>query len=144
MKDFNNQELAIGDVVICAEPHGRNAGASLQNGVVVGFTPKMVRISPNKDSTRNRLTSPEKVLKLNGDNRKPKIKIEIVTGYNNCDLGCGGDTYNVKMCKDDKQIYSHQSGGCFGSVYDTIDGALEEVLNALGYNTEVISTYDND
>lgn len=38
MKDFLGKNIDIGDIIIVAASHGRNAGASLRKAVVTGFT----------------------------------------------------------------------------------------------------------
>lgn len=67
MKDFLGQELKVGDKIIIADSHGRNAGASLVKAKVTGFTPQMVKFKksyngkPIKEESR---CYPEKVAKL--------------------------------------------------------------------------------
>lgn len=46
MTDYLGQKLEKGDVIIIAEAHGRNAGASLATGVITSFTPKNVKFKP--------------------------------------------------------------------------------------------------
>jgi subtilisin-like proprotein convertase family protein len=72
MKDFLDQELAIGEPIIACVPHGRNSGASLVKGEVIGFTKTMVRVRIpfyNLKMTEERLISPSKVI-LHRENGK--------------------------------------------------------------------------
>lgn len=67
MKDYLNNELSEGDKVICAVSHGRNPGASLSLGKVLGFTPQMVVVECSDythTSFESRRISPEKVVKI--------------------------------------------------------------------------------
>jgi len=69
MKDFLQKDLEINDKVVACEGHGRNAGASLIKGIVIGFTEKFVRISVDSKITyygnnTERLISPKKIVKL--------------------------------------------------------------------------------
>lgn len=66
MKDFLKQELSVGDRIIACVTHGRNAGATLVKGVVVGFTEKFVKAelpSYNDSVTELRKICPSKVVK---------------------------------------------------------------------------------
>lgn len=60
MQDFLHQELEVGDEVVIAINHGVNAGADLSTGVVIGFTPKMVRV----DKTLRHAGEPQRGVKL--------------------------------------------------------------------------------
>lgn len=71
MRDFLNQDLAIGDEVVIAINHGLSSGADLSTGIIVGFTPKRIKV----DETFNhmgvpikkvKLVSPRKLVKLGG------------------------------------------------------------------------------
>ena len=64
MQDYLNRELSVGDAIIYASPHGRNAGASLEKGEVVGFTPQFVRVR-DIGSKVPHLVSPRKTLVVN-------------------------------------------------------------------------------
>lgn len=45
MKDFNGKELNIGDKVITTVSNGRSGSyAGYAKGIVIGFTPKMIKI----------------------------------------------------------------------------------------------------
>ena len=44
MKDFLGKEIEVGDKIVVAEGHGRNAGASLARAIVLGFTKAYVVI----------------------------------------------------------------------------------------------------
>lgn len=66
MKDFLGKELNIGDSIVACVPHGRNSGASLVEGTIVGFTEHYVK---SKMTTYNGLNNtrkihPQKVLKV--------------------------------------------------------------------------------
>jgi len=67
MKDFLGKELAIGDKIVGAVSHGRNAGASLSKGKIIRFTPKMV-ICELHDYTgayeSERKITPDKIIKM--------------------------------------------------------------------------------
>jgi hypothetical protein len=67
MKDFLDQELAVGDSIVVAVNHGRNAGASLNKGTIKRFTPKRVEYEVDPlprwgDGLRQ--TCPSKVVKV--------------------------------------------------------------------------------
>lgn len=63
MKDFMGNVLAVDDDIVVCVGHGRNAGASLRKGRVVGFTKEFVRIVLSGKDTDPRLTDPRKVVK---------------------------------------------------------------------------------
>lgn len=69
MKDFLGSELNVGDVIVAVVGHGRNAGASLEKGTVVGFTNEFVKaILPSicgntTDPSMAIRISPKKVIK---------------------------------------------------------------------------------
>jgi hypothetical protein len=70
MKDYMKNVLESGDMVIFAEHHGRNSGASLNKGTIVGFTEKFVKIEvqrPYGHLNNVIRISPEKTLKINGN-----------------------------------------------------------------------------
>jgi hypothetical protein len=67
MKDFLDNEIKLGDRIVFAKDHGRNAGASLSHGQVADFTAKMVRIEYTDDNwstPRKILKDPSKVIVL--------------------------------------------------------------------------------
>ena len=66
MNDFLNKSLEIGDEIVACVPHGRNSGASLVKGIVIGFTNTMVRASIpsyNVKEPENRLIHPKKIVR---------------------------------------------------------------------------------
>lgn len=67
LRDIRGTELAVGDDIAVAVPHGRNAGASLVLGTIKGLTAARVRFY-GADYTGNyfyeRSVSPTKVIKL--------------------------------------------------------------------------------
>lgn len=68
MKDFLGNELEEGDAVVCAVPHGRNSGASLAHGKVIGFTPQFVLVEcgsyiKSRDFSERRISS-DKIIKV--------------------------------------------------------------------------------
>lgn len=66
MKDFLGRELIIGDTIVACVPHGRNSGASLVKGTIVGFTEHFVKsqMSTYNGLNDTRKIHPEKVLKV--------------------------------------------------------------------------------
>ena len=67
MKDFLDRELAVDDSVVIAQNHGKNSGASLVKGVVIGFTNTMIKVNArthNQFGKDYRLIDPNKVLKI--------------------------------------------------------------------------------
>lgn len=56
LRDYLERPIHVGDYVVYADPHGRNAGASLKDGFVEALTPKMVRIKGGK------LKDPDKIV----------------------------------------------------------------------------------
>ena len=66
MKCYLGYDLEVGDKVLICSHHGRNAGASFDLGVVVGFTPKMVRYKQEGQSEayKGDLIMPSKLVKL--------------------------------------------------------------------------------
>jgi len=66
MKCYLGYDLEVGDKVLICSHHGRNAGASFDLGVVVGFTPKMVRYKQEGQSGayKGDLITPRKLVKL--------------------------------------------------------------------------------
>ena len=66
MRCYLGYELEVGDKVLICDNHGRNAGASFDFGVVVGFTPKMVRYKRKGQSEayKGDLITPMKLVKL--------------------------------------------------------------------------------
>lgn len=68
-KDFWGQELSIGDVVAVEEPKYRN----LKTAVVVGFTPKQVRVKYLKwERIQDFLTYPDTLVKQPKGLSRPK------------------------------------------------------------------------
>ena len=79
MEDFNGKILKVGDSVVSCVAHGRNAGATLVTGEVIGFTKCMVRLKTTTYSgieDKNRLIMPTKVLLV-------EPKVYPVTDYHN-------------------------------------------------------------
>lgn len=66
MEDFLGKELNIGDSIVACVPHGRNSGASLVRGTIVGFTEHYVKskMTTYSGSNDTRKIHPEKVLKV--------------------------------------------------------------------------------
>lgn len=68
MKDYLSNDLEIGNTVVFAQHHGRNSGASLNKGTIVGFTEKFVKIEVNKQFGISQFKiSPEKTMRINGN-----------------------------------------------------------------------------
>jgi hypothetical protein len=67
MKDFLGQDMNVGDLVVACVPHGRNSGASLVKGTVLGFTSHFVKVNIpdyNDKKVHARNISPEKLVKF--------------------------------------------------------------------------------
>lgn len=63
MKDFLNQELAVGDYV--AGLYSANETPALFQ--VVGFTPKKIKLEPIEDASDSIMKFPHQLIKLDGD-----------------------------------------------------------------------------
>lgn len=68
MKDFLGNELVIGDNIVASVSHGKNAGASLVKGKIVGFTAQYVKAELPRYwasfGDEERLISSNKVIKM--------------------------------------------------------------------------------
>lgn len=67
MKDFLGVELEVGDNIVACASHGRNSGATLVRGKIVGFTNEFVKVHAPYYNTSNSYEykiSPKKVIKI--------------------------------------------------------------------------------
>lgn len=67
MKDFLGVELEVGDNIAACVSHGRNSGASLVRGKIIGFTNEFVKVHAPHYNTPNKYeykVSPSKVIKI--------------------------------------------------------------------------------
>jgi hypothetical protein len=79
MKDINGIEIEVGQNVVMAMPHGRNAGASLLRGTIVRMCPKTVKVV--SDRVTGPLTkAPDKICVL--QEMHAEVAKAYTRGYN--------------------------------------------------------------